>query len=196
MDPDGRKNVPFEVQQKLRQYTSFKDYNHIQKCKEGPMDFPEQGLLTQKVDGEVKFGTACIYFSVINSFLMAGNKRKFYIPPDLSTFVDKTRGNYDALVKTVFGLDVICTEIPVGLDETQLKETIGKNPAVLIFTQADFWKDDKLIGNHGIAYSNGNMFDPYMERENTNFEKVRGQRDGNKAKLTDYIKGLYFEIKD
>ena len=196
VDPDGRKNVPFEVQQKLRQYTSFKDYNHIQKCKKGPMDFPEQGLLTQKVDGEVKFDTACIYFSVINSFLMAGNKRKSYIPPDLSTFVDITRGNYDALIKTVFGLDVIYKEIPEGLDETQLKETIGKNPAVLIFTQADFWKNNKENKSHGIAYFDGNMFEPYMGRESTDFTKVRGQKDGNETKLTDYIKGFYFEIKD
>ena len=158
------------------------------------MVFPEQGFLTQIVNGEKKFDTACIYFSVINSFLMAGNKRKYYILPDLSTFVNKTRGNYDALIKAVFGLDVICNPIPVGLDETQLKKIIGKNPAVLIFTQAYFWNNNKENENHGIAYFDGNMFEPYMERENTNFEKVRGTK--SEAVITDYIKGWYFEIKD
>lgn len=194
MDPDGREGIPFEVQQKLRQYISFKEYNQIQKCKEEPMAFPEQGFLTQIVNGKEKFGTACIYFSVINSFLMAGNKRKYYILPDLSTFVDKTRGNYDALIKAVFGLDVICKQIPVGLNETELKEIIGKNPAVLIFTQDVFWKNGIENENHGIAYFDGNMFEPYMERESTDFAKVRGQK--SKAVITEYIKGWYFEIKD
>ena len=35
-----------------------------------------------------------------------------------------------------------------------------------------------------------------MGRESTDFTKVRGQKDGNETKLTDYIKGFYFEIKD
>ena len=160
------------------------------------MVFPEQGFLTQIVNGEKKFDTACIYFSVINSFLMAGNKRKYYILPDLSTFVNKTRGNYDALIKAVFGLDVICKRIPVGLNETDLKKFIGKNPAVLIFTQAYFWWNQNENENHGIAYFDGNMFEPYMGRESTKFEEVRGQKAGNETKLTDYIKGWCFEIKD
>lgn len=40
------------------------------------------------------------------------------------------------------------------------------------------------------------MFEPYWGIENTNFEKIRGQKDGNETVITKYIKGWYFEIKD
>ena len=199
VDPDGRKyGFTREAQKKIQERAinnsiSYDVYNHIQKCKQGPVEYPVKKL-TQKVNGRVKFGTACIYFSAINACLMSGLTPDGYIPPDLSTFVDNTRGVYTSLIQTVFGVNVIYHDIPIGLNEKELKEKIGMNPAVLIFEQSDFWGNTALEGVHGIAYFNGEFHEPFTGRQGCDFNKIKSPVASSDYAVENYLRGFYFEV--
>ena len=200
-DPDGRLyGLPREAQKKIQERVvnnsiNYNDYNHIQQAKAGAFEFPH-GKLTQKVNGVTKYGTACIYFSVVNACLMSGMKPDGFIPPDLSTFVDKKRGNYTDLLKTIFGVGSVYHEIPSGLNEAQLQELIGNNPAVLIYDQQGFWGNDSLSGVHGIAYFEGNLHEPFTGRQGSNFNTIKGFWSKPEYLITNYLRGFYMEIKN
>ena len=198
IDPDGRElGMPMEAQKKLQMrainsHMSFNDFNYLQRCKTGPVDFPITSMLTQRVGGCKKYPDACIYFSAVDAVMMAGYKTDGYFS-DLAGLVDSTRGNFTDIVKLVFGLDATYKPLPLGLDEASLKETIGDTPAVLIFGQDVFWENGNINERHGIGYHNGVLFEPYYGIESENIEKIRGSKSS--CKLTDYIGGFYFEIQ-
>ncbi|MEE3411480.1 MAG: RHS repeat-associated core domain-containing protein [Treponema sp.] len=199
IDPDGRElGMPVEAQKKLQMrainsHMSFNDFNNLQRCKSGPFDFPATSMLTQRVGGLEKYPDACIYFSAVDAVMMAGYKTDGYFS-DLAGLVDSTRGNFTDIVKLVFGLDATYKPLPLGLDEASLKETIGDNPAVLVFEQKSFW-GNQSEGKHGIAYSNGVLFEPYLGKKSTNFNTVKGTNASANFSLSHYIKGFYFQIK-
>ena len=204
-DPDGRKHgLPHEIQKKMKERAinnsiDFTDYNHIQQCKVGPIKF-KTALLTQRIAGKTVFPEACIYFSEINSFLMAGYKPNGFYIYGLDKYVNDNRFDkhgkpvsFTDMASKVFSLTTTWKEIPVGLSEEQLREEIGDNPAVLYYEQKEFWGNNDLEGVHGIAYYKGDMFEPYMARKGTDFSDVRGKK--SVAVITDYVRGFYMEIE-
>lgn len=184
--------ITSEAQHKLSIRYSLSEYNIIQKVKANPAEFPSPGMLIQKIDNVAKYPTACIYFSTINTLMMAGYKVNGFFM-DLPGCVDSIRGNYTDIIKLIFGVDVIYNQIPSGLDESSLLEVIGDNPAVLIYDQDTFWKNGNIDKQHGLAYYKGTFYEPYLGNKSKIISNLGGK--GNECLITDYIGGFYFGAK-
>lgn len=152
------------------------------------------GFLIQMVNGIAKYPNDCKYFSVINAFLMAGNL-PVVRTNDLAQYVHEKvmSANYALayidLIKDVFGIKAQCFEIKAGLTQAQLIKTIGSNPAMLVYSQKDFWGSNKLQGTHGVGFYNGLFTEPYRGKVG-NFDAIRGTY--SRSSIENYTGGFYF----
>ena len=196
-DPDRREHgMPYEVQLKQREYLvnqsiSFEDYNHIQKCKAGTQQFQ---LLTQRPNHP----QSCMYYSVINSFKMAGFKESKAFS-NLADFVDSKMGAlYVDVIKEVLGLDAVAYEIPAGIELDDLKEMVGDSPTLITFTQGDFWNNgnQNQDDRHGISFQGDEFFEPFLGQRKSNFNDILGSKSKDILNFNSNKGGYYFEIKN
>lgn len=94
-----------------------------------------------------------------------------------------------ALQKALKVKNVKAHEVTLGVSEEAMKWEIGDSPALISYTQADFWGNGNHHRSHGIAYYKGHYHDPYIGRSGT-FEQTRGSK--STAVASDYIRVLYF----
>jgi len=154
-------------------------------------------LLSQKVDGEVRYPVACKAFATVNAFMMAGHSPKADIT-NLGDFVDERVGQlYTKIIEDTFGLEgVEVKPIPEGSTREEVESTVGKNPAMIDYEQNAFWGSTTLQGKHGVSYFDGEMHDPYMSRRGDTYETIRGQSGKNTSKFDDNVGGWYFVVPE
>ena len=153
-------------------------------------------------NGKVIYPSICQYASVAGSVHLAGYDYKEGLTKEevekiLNDAVsgEKCKPLTD-VIKEIFGLDATYHEIPEGISEKELKALVGDNPAMIKFSQRDFWGNNELPedGKHGIGYSNGGFIEPYMGRNGKQWEDVRGR--SSTADFTKNKGGYYFKINN
>lgn len=149
--------------------------------------FMERGNLSQG-SNDNKYGQDCFKFATVYAMLLSGKGPK---NPFWRNFIANMSHEQGYMVKdilkNIFGFtkgDAI--DIPAGLSESELNAFIGNNPAVLYYTQDDFWGNGSS-GNHAIGYYKGKFGEPYIGLSGS-FNKVKG---GGNASITDYTGGYY-----
>lgn len=144
------------------------------------------------------YPTACQYFAVVSAFVNAGYKYKDGLTVEkveemVSGAVCKE--TFTSVIKEVFGIDTVYHEILKRISMANFKALVGSKPALLKFSQYNFWRDTLPQDEyHGVGYSNGGFFESYCGYHGEKWEDVRGAN--SKAEFTTNEGGYYFEVQD
>jgi LysM repeat protein len=165
------------------------DFNKLKTALGGFFRYMERGDLAQNSNKE-KYELDCFKFATAYSMLMSGKKpNKLFWRKIIADLVHDRTWVVADILEGVFGIEnAQVHDIPTGLSENELKQLIGNNPAVLHYSQSDFWGPHRPNDeSHAVGYYKGKIGETYFGKSGK-FDKLKGN---NNTSIEDYSGGYY-----